>query len=68
MARLETSFVILGMSAKDARVYKTVYTYHIDSTIPRNSNDGVERPQINSHNRHVDQRLRRGSRECGSCE
>lgn len=28
-------------------------TYHIDTTVARNSNDAVERAQINAHNRHV---------------
>jgi hypothetical protein len=28
-------------------------TDHIDTTVARNSNDAVERTQINAHNRHV---------------
>lgn len=30
-----------------------VATYHIDTTVTRNSNDAVERTHINAHNRHV---------------
>jgi len=28
-------------------------THHIDTTVARNSNDAVERAQVNAHNRHV---------------
>jgi len=52
VARLETSFAIywrqyFGVS------YATGATHHIDTAIPRNSNDAVERSQINTYYRHV---------------
>lgn len=28
-------------------------TYHIDAAVARNSNDAVERAQVDAHNRHV---------------
>jgi len=50
-------------------VYKPVdgrpsSTHHIDTTVARNSNDAVERTQINAHNRHV----YTGSRGIGKME
>lgn len=52
VARLETSFAIYWRQYFDIR-YATGATHHIDTAIPRNSNDAVERSQINTYYRHV---------------
>jgi hypothetical protein len=56
VARLETSFAIYQQSAHVPNTPWTQgmsSTYNIDTTVARNSNDAVERTQINAHDRHV---------------
>jgi hypothetical protein len=55
VARLETSFVIcrgLAWGTVQER-HAGACTYHVNTAIARNGNDGVERPQVHAHDRHV---------------
>lgn len=72
VARLETSFAIWQQSViiflNILCAPKPSSTYNVDTTVARNSNDAVERAQVNAHYRHVYRRWRgisgMGSREC----
>lgn len=55
VARLETSFAICHGQClvQQRRVVGAPATHHVDTAVTRDSNDAVERPQVDAHDRHV---------------
>ena len=54
IGNLRVSGLAFGFSTAKAFLATYLISDNVDTTVPRNSNDGVERTEIDTHDRHAD--------------